>query len=122
MDGACPGRGILRDDDDLLLNIIRLRLEIAARLLERLISPSWHVDSPYSCQVVGEAFKTLARAVGEAIDDETDEQWVAMFRSWKDHHREMMGNQLGWSRPPIAGTAGFLAPQDGACRQGEKTL
>ena len=87
-------------DQKVFLALTQLRLEIAARLLERIISPSWHIDSPYSCEVLGEAFKVLAKAVGEAIEGRANEHWLLMFRSWANHHRQLFASPNGKGREP----------------------
>jgi len=71
------------------LALTRLRLEIAARLLERIVSASWHIDSPYSCEVLGQAFQVLADSVGKAIDSEADSYWRSSFGLWASNHREL---------------------------------
>lgn len=73
--------------------LTRLRLEIAARLLERIISSSWAIDSPYSCEVLGEAFKVLAKAVDEAVGNQVDPYFSEHFHLWATHHRELLASR-----------------------------
>lgn len=77
------------------LALTRLRLEIAARLLERIVSASWHINSPYSCEVVGQAFQVLADSVGKTIEGEGDSHWRSIFRSWASLHRQRFAGGEG---------------------------
>jgi hypothetical protein len=68
-----------------------LKLEIAAQILACLITRPNEMCGLNSAELVGEAFKHLSKAVGDALEGQVDpwytkrfQRWASLYRQWQE--------------------------------------